>query len=551
MRKVLQIIVFACLVLITAFAIHADELDDITKQLTALTAEVNSKESDKVGIAKQIGGIRTRVEVVEAEVVRKEREVMEGEKTLVHQKSLLDERARSYYKNINKSGSALVGLLIGENFSDSLQNFFYQKVVVDEDRNAIVKIVLYIKNLEDTKQKLVEEKKQLAIINKQLDSQSALLDNEIASTRSKIAQLSAQQQSLIAAKLSRLNIPRSAGTSARGCSDDRSVDPGFSPALAFFSFGAPHRVGLNQYGAKGRAAAQGYEDILKAYYNFDGIQSVGNPKIKVDGGSEYDLEVYMKGIHEMPADWPQEALKAQAIAARSYAMAYTNNGSGSICTSESCQVFNDPGDRNDGWTQAVKDTEGKVMVQGGNPIKAWFASTHGGYVFSSAEVWGGATSFTKHATDTTSGSAGGFADLQANAYDKSSPWFYCDWGARGSYSNTAWLKPSEVADIFNVIELVRRDSGTKDKLYQPDKPHPYGGEVWSSDKVKQELRARGGSPADSVTSVSINADFGAGRTTSISGGGISASGDEFKSWFNLRAPENIQIVGPLYNVETR
>jgi len=551
MRKVLQVIVLACIVLITAVVTRADELDDITKQLESLNAEVTNKESDKANVIKQINGIKARVAVIGNEVVKKEKEVAEGEKNLSHQKKLLDERARSYYKNINKGGSAFIGLLIGENFSDSLQNFFYQKVVVDEDRNAIVKIVLYIKNLEDTKLELVEERKQLAAINEQLDRQTALLEGEISSARSKIAQLSAQQQSLIAAKLSSLNIPRSAGTSASGCSDDRGIDPGFSPAVAFFTFGAPHRVGLNQYGAKGRAASQGYQDILRAYYSFDGIENRGNPKIKVDGGSEYDLEVYMKGIREMPADWPPEALKAQAVAARSYAMAYTNNGSGSICTSESCQVFSDPGDRNDGWTQAVKDTEGQVMVQGGNPIKAWFASTHGGYIFSSAEVWGGSTSFTKHATDTTSGSAGSFGDLHNNAYDKSSPWFYCDWGARGSYSNTAWLNPSEVADIFNVIELVRRDSGTKDHLYQPDKPHPYGGEVWSSDKVKQELRDRGVTPADSVTSVSISADFGAGKTTSISGGGISATGDEFKSWFNLRAPANIQIVGPLYNVETR
>jgi len=54
---------------------------------------------------------------------------------------------------------------------------------------------------------------------------------------------------------------------------------------------------------------------------------------------------------------------------------------------------------------------------------------------------------------------------------------------------------------------------------------------------------------ESVTDVSIGVDFGSGKTTSISGGGISASGEEFKDWFNLRAPANIQIVGPLYNVE--
>ncbi len=559
MRKLLQIFLSVFFVFVMVFAARADELDDITSQLNALQAEVQSKEANKADLVKQIDGIRGRVQAIGAEVVKKEQAVAEGEKNLTKQKKLLNERARSYYKNINKSGSALIYLLIAENLSDSLQNFFYQKVVVDEDRNAIVKIVLYIKNLEDAKQSLVNEKTQLAAINKQLDAQTQALEGEIAGARSKIAQLSAQQQSLIAAKLSSLNIPRSAGTSARGCTDDRGVNPGFSPRLAFFSFGAPHRVGLNQYGAKGRAEdGKSTEDILRAYFNFDELRDDSSVRIRVDGYEEYEIETYLKGIREMPATWPAAALEAQAIAARSYAVAYTNRGSGSICASESCQVFSPPNDRNDGWTQAVENTRGKVMYQGGNPIKAWFASTHGGYVFSSAEVWGGATGYTKHATDTKSGTAGGFEDLQNNAYDKSSPWFYCDWGSRGEYSNTAWLKPSEVADIFNVILLVRADSSNKCFVYQPDKspPSPDGNECtstgnWSPDEVKSKLRSKGITPLDTVDSVSISADFGYGKVNNVSAGGVSASGDEFKNWFNLRAPANIQIVGPLFNVETQ
>ena len=40
------------------------------------------------------------------------------------------------------------------------------------------------------------------------------------------------------------------------------------------------------------------------------------------------------------------------------------------------------------WLDAVSATRGKIMAQGGNPIKAWFASTSGGYTFASADVWG-------------------------------------------------------------------------------------------------------------------------------------------------------------------
>ncbi len=542
MRKFLQVIVLVGFILITAFVTRADELDDITKQLTALNAEVSNKESDKANVVKQINGIRARVTTISNEVVKKEKEVAEGEKNLVHQKKLLDERARSYYKNINKGGSAFIGLLIGENFSDSLQNFFYQKVVVDEDRNAIVKIVLYIKNLEDTKQKLVEERKQLAAINIQLDKQTALLEGEIAGAKSKIAQLSSRQQALVAAKLSSLNIPRSAGTSARGCSSDltNGKNPGFSPHVGFFTYGAPHRNGLNQYGAKGRAdAGQNSEQILSEYYPSLSLKKDydQNAQVNVDGHGNFNIEDYTKRIFEVPESWPMETLKAQAVAARTYAL-NSMQRNGHICTTEACQVFHaeEKGGR---WNEAVDATKGWVLMDGGNPGFTQYASTHGGYILNLGKF------------DGSGGNPGGFGELNERAYDKESPWFYCNWGSRSEFDGTAWLKPSEVADILNVIDLARRDSGTSDKLYQPDKPHPDGKEVWSPDRVREELRSRGGSPIDSVSNLSVGVDFGSGKTTSISGGGISASGDEFKSWFNLRAPANIQIVGPLYNVETR
>ena len=148
---------------------------------------------------------------------------------------------------------------------------------------------------------------------------------------------------------------------------------------------------------------------------------------------------------------------------------------------------------------------------------------------------------------------GGFGDLNNNAYDKDSPWFYCDWGSRSQYNGTAWLQSSEVADIANVLMLVQRDNGTKEHLYQTDKSNPAGTDTWDAERVKQELRARGGSPFSSASNVSIGADFGGGNTNSVTisgdAGSQTFSGSDFKAYFNLRAPANIQIVGPLFNVE--
>ncbi|HSX40609.1 MAG TPA: SpoIID/LytB domain-containing protein, partial [Candidatus Saccharimonadales bacterium] len=241
--------------------------------------------------------------------------------------------------------------------------------------------------------------------------------------------------------------------------------------------------------------------------------------------------------------------KAQAIAARSYAMAVTNNGSSTICPSQSCQVVKKELN-SDSWVQAVNDTAGQVLTSGGSPIKAWFSSTAGGYTFSSADVFGGSTSYTRNSLD-AAGSVNSFSDLQNNAYDKASPWFYCDWGSRSAYNGTAWLKSDEVADIVNVLLLAKADSSTQKHLSQTDKPNPDGVDTWDAARVKQELQSRGITPLDSASDVSISADFGSGRTSTVSINGQSFSGSDFKNYFNLRAPANINIVGPLYNVEKR
>ena len=213
------------------------------------------------------------------------------------------------------------------------------------------------------------------------------------------------------------------------------------------------------------------------------------------------------------------------------------------------------GSKGGGWEEAVKATVGKTMISGGQPVTAWYSSTDGGYTFYNNDVWGGsARPWTKRLQDTNS-SVSSFGELNERAFDKESPCFYAAQGWRSGYANSAWLKTSEVADIVNSLLLVKADSGTADHLYQTDKPHPFGGENWNEDRVKAELRSRSLIPYNSINSVSVSADFGSGQTTTVSVSGDAGtqgfSGSEFKNYFNLRAPANIQIVGPLYNVEKR
>jgi SpoIID/LytB domain protein len=406
------------------------------------------------------------------------------------------------------------------------------------------------------KKSLEEEKQQMLSLNQQLDTLSQKLGEEISQIQTKIAQLTAKQQELIAKKFASIYIPRSAAISYN-CKPDFDPrngdfrDPGFSPRFGFFTFGVPNRVGLNQWGAYGRAKnGQNEKEILRAYYNFDGLETVDtNIKIKVEGYGEFSLDDYVKRIYEVPESWGSDgfsALKAQAIAARSYALAYTRNGEKSICATESCQVFK-PDPKGGFWEQAVNETAGKVMKKDGQIIKAWYSSTHGGYIFSSSDVGWSATPWTKNSRDAT-GDISSFSDLFAKAYDKDSPIFYCNWGSRASYNKTAWLKSEEVADIVNTTLLARTDPSTSSHLYQVDA----GGDVWNEEKVKEELRKIGVTPFNRINNVSSGVDFSYGKTTSVSfsgdGGSVSFESKEFKDWFNTRAPADIQIRGLLYEV---
>ncbi len=548
MKKILVIVFLSFLLFGSSFMVLADACSsaDLTCQIDKLGNDITKLNEDLKSQTVNYQNLLRQLEDIKERIILLGNQIKKGEEALVYQKELLNQRVKSYYKNVNTTSFSLVNMLISDNLPESLRKFFYQKSLVDEDKKTIIKVVLYIKNLEN-------EKEKLAILKTQVDQQSKDLSTKISQTKQQIAALSARQQGLIAQKLASLNISRSAASMGRCDSDlTNGRDPGFSPRLAVFTYGVPNRVGLNQWGAYGRAkAGQGNEEILRAYYNFDEIKGFDTGiQIRVDGYDQpYSLDDYVKRVYEVPEDWPMEALKAQAIAARSYVLAYTNNGSGSICSTENCQVFkSEP--KTGAWKQAVEETAGKAMAQGGNSIKAWFSSTHGGYVFSSGEIGWSSTSWTKHSTD-ASGGVGSFSDLQNNTYDKDSPWFYCDWGSRpGGYNKTAWLRQEELADIVNVILLARSDSSTTEHLYQTDNP-PSGTDIWSADKVKQELRNRGGNPLDSASDVSVSADFGAGRTSSVSIDGRNFNGAEFKNWFNLRAPANIQIVGPLFNIEKR
>jgi len=548
--------------------VYSDELDDINREIAELQEALNASkkatqplESQLNNLKTRLAGIDARVNEIEVDIEKKKQDIASGEKQLEEQQKIFNQTVKSSYIKTYSLSPFLLFFSSGDP-SEIIKFLAYQKRDAEKDKAKITNIALLLIDLERKKAELENEEIRLASAKAALDKDRAEVEKVVLGAKAyqseltgKIAELSARQQQILSQRLGALNLPSSLGAGPLLCVDDRDpkYNPGFSPAFAFFTFGIPHRVGMNQYGALGRAqAGQSHEDILRAYFDSINFENRDNININVQGYGSMPIETYLLGIKEMPESWPLEALKAQAISARSYALAYTNNGASEICTTQSCQVYSQP-HKTGQWVQAVQETAGRVMTNGGQVITAWYASTAGGYTFPNEAVWGGShRAWTKNLRDTT-GDVGGFSDLQNNSYDKDSPCAYAAQGSRGD-NKSAWLKQEEVADIANVVLLSRACSDCGEHLYQTDKPNPAGTDTWSAERVRQELQNRGITPFTSVSNVTISADFGGGRTTNVSISGNKSegfSGDEFKNWFNLRAPANIQIVGPLYNIERK
>ena len=112
---------------------------------------------------------------------------------------------------------------------------------------------------------------------------------------------------------------------------------------------------------------------------------------KLDAVNDVPLEQYLAGVvpREMPAAWPAEALKAQAVAARSYALAHRLTGKPyDLYADVRSQVYGGIQGEDARATAAIAATAGQVMLHGGKVVDALFHSTSGGRTVSAAEAFG-------------------------------------------------------------------------------------------------------------------------------------------------------------------
>jgi len=102
------------------------------------------------------------------------------------------------------------------------------------------------------------------------------------------------------------------------------------------------------------------------------------------------LEQYLYGVvpSEMPFTWAPEALKAQAVVARSYALATRRSGAFDLYPDTRSQVYLGVEHEKPSTTAAVDATAGQVVLYDGQVAKTFFFSTSGGRTASAEDVWG-------------------------------------------------------------------------------------------------------------------------------------------------------------------
>ncbi len=511
-----------------------------------------------------IAAFQARIKGIEADLVRKAAAIAIGEKELVGFLELATRRIRQFYMRTSTS-NPFAALFSSTNVGTVLRVFAYQQAVVNEDKKAISQTAVSVKDLQDKKKALERERGTLAFLKEETDRRAVSirkLVGEADAYQDKlsgiIASLTARQQAILSEKSGTFQTTVGDVPLADDPASRPDYNPGFSPAFAAFSFGAPHFKGMSQYGAFGRAkVGQSAEDILRAYYGNVEIKKDydAGKQIGVQGYGRMDIETYVKRIYEMPGSWGDEggmaALRAQAVAARSYALAWTREGTGGdICTTQACQVYKNE-NKGGKWEEAVNDTRGWVLYKDGKIVSSWYASTSGGYQESYnafAYLHDGSSHDTPSFWDTPSGRGG----WTSQAYEKAagSPWFYKGW-----YRNRAgdscgrshpWLTSEEMADILNAWAVLFGGGGDSGRV-TPE------GSCWGGNPYSMsELRSIGGYTG--VTGVSVTYSE-SGQTATVTfqtnKGSVPINGADFYKAFNLRAPGRIALKSGLFNIEKR
>jgi peptidoglycan hydrolase-like amidase len=394
------------------------ELNQLEDELALAQASLNTLNNSLANTQGQIPQIKAEIEQLEANIKtnKLQLEVLNENKQLRTLEK--EERQKQQEITINNSyrnwkSTNRMAANFSTGYSHIIKSRMYQAQVIsveqggiDELAEQIVSIISEIGEFETETASLESKTKQLEQKKKDLEAQLAYLNSsavaavgvvaglrtEAGILQSTLEQLSAEQKAVEQYEAWLLGQSGNGGTQTVDTGEYYFTGQGRDVAQG-------HGVGMSQYGAKG-AADQGWtaQQILEFYYPGAQVTNYNETdKITVkycpgsntatdayqdgcaDGAQPVTqrvwLDSYLAGLGEMPESWPIEARKAQMIAARTYALRYTNNGDPNypICLTTYCQVsYFKHGDRNE--LSLVEATAGQVVTYNGQLIETLYSA---------------------------------------------------------------------------------------------------------------------------------------------------------------------------------
>jgi stage II sporulation protein D len=155
--------------------------------------------------------------------------------------------------------------------------------------------------------------------------------------------------------------------------------------------------GVSLQGAPGKVTGCGQEAVASAGIDIFGFGRYrGSLVAHADGGellviNAADIDAYTRGVvpNEMPSSWPQQALRAQAVAARSYALSTRRTGTFDLYADTRSQVYEGRSTETPATNKAVKATAGQVVTYHGEMATTYYYSTSGGQTEDSRYGFGG------------------------------------------------------------------------------------------------------------------------------------------------------------------
>src|SRR3989344_1208208 len=212
------------------------------KELAGLRSQITSLE-------KRIVGLSNQLKVVEEDIGVREED-------LAYAQAIFIEKTKNHYKFI-RLYDPLMPFLSSENASSFFREIVFRQKAANEDIKTMEKYADDLLALKKDKETLEKNKKSLSSLRTQVNSRATFLAGEVEKTEKYLATLTAKQEELLALKAG--GFQTSVGetpSTLEPCSgppgSSNFCDPGVRPAFAAFSFGAPHRTGMSQYGALGR-----------------------------------------------------------------------------------------------------------------------------------------------------------------------------------------------------------------------------------------------------------------------------------------------------------